>query len=239
MIVSKSAPVIRRIASSRNIVALNFIYPQTSINTLVQRVSPISNLSSGLISNQHYASRWMSNYSSSETIKDPDESEFDKAVGNLTLDLTNVLNYKITPELYNRDIVLEDKLIRNETYNGLHLYMKNMNLLKIVAHLKFVYVRPHITRVITDSDTRTVVVDWKFVGLTTLGLAIRYIPERLWHRANMDNAAKLWFEGTSTFYMDDKMKIFKHVVDKRQDSSQDQTLQQMRNSVSNKQKLKI
>ena len=78
MIVSKSAPVIRRIASSRNIVALNFIYPQTSINTLVPRISPLSNLSSGLISSQHHASRWMSNYSSSETIKDPDESEFDK-----------------------------------------------------------------------------------------------------------------------------------------------------------------
>ena len=72
MIVSKSAPVIRRIASSRNIVALHFTCPQTSINTLVP------NLSSGWISNQHHASRWMSNYSSSETIKDPDESEFDK-----------------------------------------------------------------------------------------------------------------------------------------------------------------
>ena len=77
MIVSKSAPVIRRIVSSRNI-ALNFFCPQTSNNTLVPRVSPISNLLSGLIYNQHHASRWMSNYSSSETIKDPDESEFDK-----------------------------------------------------------------------------------------------------------------------------------------------------------------
>ena len=78
MIVSKSAPVIRRIASSRNIVALNLICPQTSINTLVPRVSLISNLSPGWMSNQHHASRWMSNYSSSETIKDPDESEFGK-----------------------------------------------------------------------------------------------------------------------------------------------------------------
>ena len=79
MIVSKSAPVIRRIVSSRNI-ALNFFCPQTSNNTLVPRVSPILNLSSGLISSQHHASRWMSNYSSSETIKDPDESEFDKVI---------------------------------------------------------------------------------------------------------------------------------------------------------------
>ena len=63
-------------------------------------------------------------------------------------------------------------------------------------------------------EDRKIVVDWKFVGLTKFGMAIRYIPDKLWNRVNMDLAAKTWHEGVSTFYLGEDPKITKFVIEK-------------------------
>ena len=118
------------------------------------------------------------------------ETEFDRVAGELALDLTNVFLNKVTIPLYHPEIELDDR-IRGHKFQGLLLYIKNMHMLKIMAHIKFVYVRPHLVKVVKNSEERTIVVDWKFVGLTMGRLALRYIPDKLWYRSNMDKASKV------------------------------------------------
>ena len=165
-----------------------------------------------------------------------EESGFDKAAAELALDLTNVFLNKVTIPLYHPEVVLEDR-IRGQTFNGLLLYIKNMHLLKIAAHIKFVYVRPQIVSMKKFSDERKIVVDWKFVGLTLSRMVVRYFPDKLWNRANMDQAASTWYEGVSTFYLSEDNQIIKHVVEKNV-SDNEETLQQMRDKVSQLKKLK-
>ena len=165
-----------------------------------------------------------------------DETEFDEVASRLALDLTNVFLNRLTIDLYHPDIEIEDK-IRGQHFKGLIFYIKNMHLLKILAHLKFVYVRPQIVKLTKHSEERRIVVEWRFVGLTMTRMAIRYIPDRLWNRANMDHAAKTWYEGVSTFYLDEDLKIVKHIIEKNDAENKDQTLQEMRASVSQKYKI--
>ena len=47
---------------------------------------------------------------------------------------------------------------------------------------------------------------------------------------------QVWYEGTSTFYLNEDMKITKHIVEKSRNDA-DQTVQQMRDNVSQKSKL--
>ena len=51
--------------------------------------------------------------------------------------------------------------------------MKDLNLTKIRAHIKYVYVRPQILSLVKREEEKTIRVDWRYVGLTTLRLAIR------------------------------------------------------------------
>ena len=61
-----------------------------------------------------------------------------------------------------------------------------MHLLKIVGHIKFVYVRPKIISLTKHPEDNTIRVTWKLVGLSITRMVVRYIPDQLWYRANMD-----------------------------------------------------
>ena len=118
---------------------------------------------------------------------------------------------------------MEDN-VRGVQFRGLLLYIKDLHLTKIKAHIKFVYVRPQILSLLKNEKEMTIRVDWKYVGLTTLRLVLRFFPDQLWHRANMDRAAVVWSQGSSTFYLDDDGKIFKVIVDKYSEASDDNKL---------------
>lgn len=66
------------------------------------------------------------------------------------------------------------------------MYIKNMHLLKIVAHMKFIYVRPKILDMTLHDEDNTIRVAWKIVGLGMTRAAIRYFPDKLWKKENMD-----------------------------------------------------
>ena len=68
---------------------------------------------------------------------------------------------------------MEDR-VRGVEYRGLLFYIKDLNLTKIRAHIKYVYVRPQILSLEKREDERTIRVDWRYVGLTTLRMAFRY-----------------------------------------------------------------
>ena len=67
-----------------------------------------------------------------------------------------------------------DDRVRGVQYRGLLFYMKDLNLTKIRAHIKYVYVRPQILSLEKREDDRTIRVEWRHVGLTTLRMGLRY-----------------------------------------------------------------
>ena len=66
-----------------------------------------------------------------------------------------------------------DDRVRGVQFRGLLFYIKDLNLNKITAHIKYVYVRPQILSLEKREDDQTIRVDWRYVGLTTLRLAVR------------------------------------------------------------------
>ena len=52
--------------------------------------------------------------------------------------------------------------------------------------MKFIYVRPKILDMTLHSDDNTIRVVWKIVGLSMTRTALRYFPDKLWNRDNMD-----------------------------------------------------
>jgi len=167
-----------------------------------------------------------------------EQSPLDRTAALLATDLTHAFLKVRKPmdalELYHKEIVLEDR-IRGKTFNGIVLYLKNLHLLKIVANIKFVYCRPklNITKL---PDSNSIRVDWRMVGLTASRVCIRFFPDKLWNRNNMDAAAVVWHEGQSTFQLDQTGKIIRHVVDKPRQQNQSETVGEMRRKIS---KMKI
>ena len=133
-----------------------------------------------------------------------------------------LISKNMTMNLFQLEV---DDRIRGVKYTGLALYLKDLNLTKIRAHIKFVYVRPKILSLVKHEEDRTIHVDWRHVGVTTLRLVVRYIPDQLWFRDNMDKAAIVWAEGSSTYYLDENYKICKLILDKYNESSDEDSEQ--------------
>jgi len=49
------------------------------------------------------------------------------------------------------------------------------------------------------------------MGMTRLGL--RYVPDKLWRRENIDKTAPIWMAGVSKYFVDESGKVIKHVID--------------------------
>ena len=62
---------------------------------------------------------------------------------------------------------------------GLQKYQLYINLLRMLAHMRFVYVRMTLISVSKDEETSTVKIRWNIVGLGMVRLVLRYFPDTL------------------------------------------------------------
>ena len=69
---------------------------------------------------------------------------------------------------------------------GLEKYMLLVNVMKLLAHIRFVYVRMTLLSVTKEEEEGIIKVRWRVVGLGTLRLVLRYFPDRLWEKGNME-----------------------------------------------------
>jgi hypothetical protein len=69
---------------------------------------------------------------------------------------------------------------------GLEKYMLLVNMLRVLAHIRFVYVRMSLLSVNKDVEEGIIKVRWRVVGLGALRLVLRYFPDRLWEKGNME-----------------------------------------------------
>ena len=101
----------------------------------------------------------------------------------LTNDLTNIFMQRQDWTIYKRDMVFQYKDIN---IVGLEKYMLFVNLLRMLAHARFVYVRMTLLSVTLDEEESSVQVRWSIIGLGMLEFCLRYFPDRLWEKNSME-----------------------------------------------------
>ena len=101
----------------------------------------------------------------------------------LTNDLTNIFMQRQDWSIYKRDVVFQYKDIN---IVGLEKYMLFVNLLRMLAHARFVYVRMTLLSVTLDEEESSVQVRWSIIGLGMLEFCLRYFPDRLWEKNSME-----------------------------------------------------
>jgi len=130
----------------------------------------------------------------------------------LSHDLHNIFLKSQEWEMYHPNMVLQDN-IRGKRFEGLDQYMKIVNLLKLTAHLRFVYVRFHILKLTKHPEDGTIRVRWRIAGLGMVRMLVRYFPDKMWMKGNMERAAPSWYDGISTFHVGGDDRIYKHTLD--------------------------
>jgi hypothetical protein len=92
-------------------------------------------------------------------------------------------------------------------------YITQVNLLKIICHARFAFVRFGVHSFSKDEADGCITVHWQIAGLSMLRLGILFFPKKLWKKDNMVTEAKIWKEGVSRFWVDGDGKLYRHVVD--------------------------
>jgi len=165
----------------------------------------------------HFSSAKDNCSSSNNEKKESDDKkpDLDSLAVELAYGITHIFLKSPNWKIYNPNLIFEDRIYSGKTHEGLLNYVKFLHLIKIVAHIKFVYVRCHVLYINKHPEDGTIGIRWKMTGLGITRLVIRYLPDKLWRRGNMDDAARVWYEGYSTFHVGDDNMIFKHVADTR------------------------
>lgn len=151
---------------------------------------------------------------SDEETTPPKKSNLDEVAYNLSYELQNIFVGQMDWKLYHPNIVFEDR-IRGKRIVGLLEYAKFINLVKLIAHIKFVYVRFDILNISKHPEDSTIRIRWRIAGLGTLRMVWRYFPDKLWRRGNMNKKAPTWYDGYSVFHIGPDDMIYKHVADRR------------------------
>ena len=69
---------------------------------------------------------------------------------------------------------------------GLDKYMLLINTMRVLAHIRFVYVRMSILSLTKEKEEGIIKVRWRVVGLGMGRMVLRYFPDRLWDKGNME-----------------------------------------------------
>ena len=118
-----------------------------------------------------------------EKKENPKKPKLDLVSYILTNDLTNIFMQRQDWSLYRRDLVFQYKDIN---IAGLEKYMLFVNLLRMLAHARFVYVRMTLLSVTLDEEGGSVQVRWSIIGLGMLEFCLRYFPDKLWEKNSME-----------------------------------------------------
>jgi hypothetical protein len=154
------------------------------------------------------------NNSDKEAPPEKSGTNLDEVAYNLTYELNNVFIHQMNWRIYHPKIIFEDR-IRGKTYEGLLNYAKFINLVKLMGHIRFVYVRFEILNLTKHKEDNTIRIRWRIAGLGLTRMILRYLPDKMWQRGSMNRMAPTWYDGYSVFYVDSDNLIYKHVADRR------------------------
>ena len=69
---------------------------------------------------------------------------------------------------------------------GLDKYMLLINTMRVLAHIRFVYVRMSILSLTKEKEEGSIKVRGRVVGLGMGRMVLRYFPDRLWEKGSME-----------------------------------------------------
>lgn len=115
--------------------------------------------------------------------------------------------------MYTHDLIFINN-IRGTNTTGIFPYIKQVQLLKIVGHLKYAYITFNILKITVHPEDNSVKVRWRIEGIGGMK-----IFSMLWNIKSLTlrppaSAHEAWYDGFSTFYVNGDGYIYKHVVDK-------------------------
>ncbi|OAD56991.1 hypothetical protein WN48_02790, partial [Eufriesea mexicana] len=128
-------------------------------------------------------------------------------------DLPLLFTRSLNSKIYTEDLIFVNN-IRGTTTVGIHQYFKQISLLRLIGHIKFAYVKLGIIKMSIHPEDSSIKVRWRIAGISGTRVIFTFWRYKIWNTKSELDSAPAWYDGFSTFYVNNDGKIFKHVVDK-------------------------
>ncbi|KAK9873638.1 hypothetical protein WA026_023423 [Henosepilachna vigintioctopunctata] len=115
--------------------------------------------------------------------------------------------------IYNVDLIHVNNIRGTKTV-GLFHFVKEIALLRTIGHLKFAYVKFEVLKITQHPEDSTVKVRWRISGISAMSVMLNFWRYKIWDLRQIIERADTWYDGFSTFYVNGKGEVFKHVADK-------------------------
>ncbi|XP_053988245.1 uncharacterized protein LOC128881327 [Hylaeus volcanicus] len=143
----------------------------------------------------------------------PSEEQLQYAFDTLSKDLPMLFVKTMDYTLYTNDIIFINN-IKGTTTTGLVNYIKQIAMVKIVGHIKFAFVKLEIIKITMHPEDNSIKVRWRIIGVSGTHIFLTFWKLKIWKIKSYLKDRQSWYDGFSTFYVNNDGKIFKHVVDK-------------------------
>ena len=96
-------------------------------------------------------------------------------------------------------------------------YIQQIGLIRIYAHLRFVFVQLQLKSVEIEKEEGLIRIKFCCKGIGMLRMALQYLPKKLYKKENMSKEATVWMDAVSTYHIDEEGKVFRHVLDNKEE----------------------
>ncbi|XP_014251589.1 uncharacterized protein C6orf136 [Cimex lectularius] len=156
-----------------------------------------------------------------KNIDGPTAEQLEKIYLTLSKMLPELFTTQHDYSIYHKDLIFENN-IRGVRTVGLHYYIKQIALLKLIGHFKFAYIKLEVLKITRHPEDNSVKVRWRIRGVSSLRVILTFWKIKLWALKSSLESPESWFDGFSTFYVGSDGVIHKHVVDKVMPSSNEE-----------------
>lgn len=144
----------------------------------------------------------------------PTEAQLKHIFNTLRDDLPNVFVRTINYTIYTQDLVFVNN-IKGTVITGVHNYVKQVLWMRLLGHIKFAYVKLEILKMTMHPEDSSIKIRWRIVGMSGTRVFLSFWMIKVWNIKNhAQQASEGWYDGFSTFYVNNDGKVFKHVADK-------------------------
>ncbi|XP_047536365.1 uncharacterized protein LOC125070511 [Vanessa atalanta] len=143
----------------------------------------------------------------------PSEEQLMKIFHTLSNTMPSLFVKPLDYSIYHPNLVFVNN-IRGVTTVGLFHYVKQVALLRTVAHIKFAYVNFEILKITAHPEDSSIRMRWRIRGISGLKVFFMFWKYKLWNLKEVFQDQELWYDGFSTFYVGSDGLIQKHVADK-------------------------
>ncbi|XP_050356413.1 uncharacterized protein LOC126777445 [Nymphalis io] len=143
----------------------------------------------------------------------PNEEQLMKIFHTLSNTMPSLFVKPLDYSIYHPNLIFVNN-IRGVTTVGLFHYVKQIALLRTVAHIKFAYVNFEILKITPHPEDSSIRMRWRIRGISGLKVFFMFWKYKLWNLKQVFQDQELWYDGFSTFYVGSDGLIQKHVADK-------------------------